>query len=156
MGRAATALAETLAWRKANGIDYILEEDFSAAEGTGKAQFFGRTREGHPILVLANRRHVCPREPVEREREVRYAAYLMEKARSEGVLTDKLVVVLDRYDSTNAQIDTSTFKAVASMLQKHYPRPAGAYDHLSDEHALLDGLEDGQGVFGCIHVAKGG
>jgi hypothetical protein len=85
LGKSLSVLAETLTWRKNFGVEGILEEDFGDLERCGKYQWFGRTRDGFPILVVVNGRHVnVPRDHVGRDRELRYFVYLLEKARREG------------------------------------------------------------------------
>ncbi|KAJ3394727.1 hypothetical protein HDU84_006870 [Entophlyctis sp. JEL0112] len=120
-GKALSALADHLQWRKEFRVDEILEEDFTVLERSGVAQFVGRTRIGVPILIIDNSRHVCPKDQCSRERLIRYSVFLIERAKSQGVLTDKLLIILDRYKTTASQMDTTTFKALLTVFQKNYP-----------------------------------
>ncbi|KAI8619358.1 CRAL-TRIO domain-containing protein [Chytriomyces sp. MP71] len=120
-GKALGALSDTLSWRESFKVPGILDEDFKDLDDSGVAQFMGRTRNGVPILVIINSRHVSPKDAVSREKAVRYGIYLIERARSEGILTDRLAVILDRFNTTTSQMDTTTFKALIPILQKNYP-----------------------------------
>ncbi|KAI8829422.1 CRAL-TRIO domain-containing protein [Chytriomyces cf. hyalinus JEL632] len=121
VGKALGALSDSLTWRNTYKVHGILEEDFQDLDDTGMAQFIGKTRIGVPILVLNNSRHKSPKDAAGRERMVRYGIYLIERAKSEGVLVDKLTVILDRFNTTTAQMDTHTFKVLIPLLQKNYP-----------------------------------
>ncbi|KAJ3103833.1 Ribosomal RNA-processing protein 7 A [Phlyctochytrium planicorne] len=122
MGKAMSALAETLAWRKSFGVDKtLMEEDFKDLDGTGKAQFFGRARDGTPILVINLSRHTTPKDAPARDREIRYIVYVLERARQDGILMDKMTVIVDRANITSGQSDTTVIKTVIPILQKHYP-----------------------------------
>ncbi|KAJ3354911.1 DEAH (Asp-Glu-Ala-His) box polypeptide 34 [Entophlyctis luteolus] len=101
-GKALSALADHLQWRKEFRVDEILEEDFTVLERSGVAQFVGRTRIGVPILIIDNSRHVCPKDHAQNRK-------------------DKLLIVLDRYKTTASQMDTTTFKALLTVFQKNYP-----------------------------------
>ncbi|ORY36138.1 CRAL/TRIO domain-containing protein [Rhizoclosmatium globosum] len=120
-GKALGAVSEHLAWRESFKTHDILHEDFNDQDQTGAAQFVGRTRTGVPILILNNSRHKTPKDAAGRDRVVRYAVHLVERARSEGILTDKLLVILDRFNTTNGQMDTYTFKTLIPIFQKNYP-----------------------------------
>ncbi|KAJ3215636.1 hypothetical protein HDU67_000170 [Dinochytrium kinnereticum] len=123
IGKAMSALSETLAWRKTFGTDTTLldGEDFSDLDATGKAQFFGRARDGTPILVVNLSRHSTPKDVAAREREIRYMIYVIEKARRDGVLVDKMTVIVDRANVASGQADSAMIKTVVPILQKHYP-----------------------------------
>ncbi|KAJ3228564.1 hypothetical protein HDU81_006106 [Chytriomyces hyalinus] len=121
VGKALGALSDSLTWRSAYKVHEILDEDFQDLDDTGMAQFIGKTRVGVPILVLNNSRHKSPKDAAGRERMVRYGIFLIERAKSEGVLVDKLTVILDRFNTTTAQMDTHTFKVLIPLLQKNYP-----------------------------------
>ncbi|KAI9338496.1 CRAL-TRIO domain-containing protein [Obelidium mucronatum] len=120
-GKALGAVSDHLSWREAFKANSILDEDFNDLDQTGAAQFVGHTRTGVPILVLNNSRHKTPKDSISRDRLVRYSVYLIERARSEGILKDKLVVILDRFNTTNGQMDTYTLKALIPIFQKNYP-----------------------------------
>ncbi|KAI8849754.1 hypothetical protein BC829DRAFT_391095 [Chytridium lagenaria] len=112
IGKAMSALAETLTWRKTFGTDTTLldSEDFSDLEATGKAQFFGKARDGTPILVINLSRHLTPKDAAAKEREIR-----------DGILVDKMTVIVDRSNGNSGQADSSLIKAVVPLFQKHFP-----------------------------------
>ncbi|KAJ3073571.1 hypothetical protein HDU98_001238 [Podochytrium sp. JEL0797] len=120
-GKALGALSDHLGWRESFKVHTILSEDFSELDQTGAAQFVGHTRTGVPILILNNSRHRTPKDAASRDRMIRYAIHLIERARSEGILTDKLVILLDRFNTTSSQMDTWTLKTLIPIFQKNYP-----------------------------------
>ncbi|KAJ3109002.1 hypothetical protein HDU96_007360 [Phlyctochytrium bullatum] len=124
VGKAMSSLAETLSWRKSYGLDTDpafgdSSTEFDDLEASGKAQFFGKAKDGTPVCIINLSRHKAPKDNAAREKEIRYIFYVMEKARREGILMDKMTVVVDRGQS--GQADSAIIKAAVPLLQKHYP-----------------------------------
>ncbi|KAI8807409.1 hypothetical protein BJ742DRAFT_812631, partial [Cladochytrium replicatum] len=149
-GRALSALSDTLTWRRQFNVDKLKSEDFSAFEASGYLHFFGSTHDGTPILFFNGSRRkpaaansanskppnamgatagpgntggVAPDAPGwTRERELRYIIYVLEQAKTSGILKDKLYVVIDRTGmSRGQQSDASLVSSLVPLLQKHYP-----------------------------------
>ncbi|KAJ3263367.1 hypothetical protein HDU76_012292, partial [Blyttiomyces sp. JEL0837] len=138
MGKAMSSLSETLQWRKNQNINTILDEDFSGLEESGKAQFFGRSRGGHPVLVLVNGRHVTPRTAPAREKEVRYAVYLLEKARAEGQTRRGV----RSHHCNQCSIRYDHLQSTGTNITKTLPGSSCKDDYIPKQHVILDDLEN--------------
>ncbi|KAJ3075743.1 hypothetical protein HK102_005543 [Quaeritorhiza haematococci] len=113
------AIEKTLAWRKEYGWYTLSEEDFSEDVKTGKCYFFGKCKEDSPVLYWRMSRHIAVKNV---DRTVRFIVWTMEKALREGIVTDRVTVVIDRMDATSENIEgIHFFRLLASTFQTHFP-----------------------------------
>ncbi|KAI8901940.1 CRAL-TRIO domain-containing protein [Globomyces pollinis-pini] len=120
-GKGLEALSETLSWRQSYKVDQILTEDFTVFEKSGKLQWYGVAVDGSVVACWNGSRHVAPKTQQERDLEMRYIVYFIEKGRKDGILKDKLTIVFDRNGMKTDKSDGQLASYIIPVLQKHYP-----------------------------------
>ncbi|KAJ3120484.1 hypothetical protein HK098_004572 [Nowakowskiella sp. JEL0407] len=122
-GKALSALSESLTWRKSLNIPNLLSTDFSEFEATRMLQFSGKAVDGTPVLILNGAQRKIPKDFKERDKEIKFFFYVLEKARVDGIFKDQLIVIIDRTNMSRAQQSdaASIPPTIIPLLQKHYP-----------------------------------
>ncbi|KAJ3416943.1 hypothetical protein HDV05_008001 [Chytridiales sp. JEL 0842] len=111
-------IGHTLDWRVSYKWSNILDEDFADISKTGKLSFFGKDKDGVPVMIW----RACRHRPTDfnLERDVRHAIHSFEKAIRDGIVKDRVTVILDRLHMTQANYDSHLVKTLLA-IQHHYP-----------------------------------
>jgi len=122
VGKATEMLEKHIEWRQQNlpvNRDEIINE-----ASKGICVMKGRSKEGYPIVYARTRFQ----QPLERnlDEALRGGIYILEKAMAElGDKKDtsegKFILILDRVDSTRANVDMEFWKQLARIALDNYP-----------------------------------
>lgn len=122
-GTALESLAKSLAWRKAYSVDTILEEksSFESHDMTGKIQFYGQAMDRSDVIIVTYSKFETPKTALDVEMEARYVIFSLERAKRDGLLDDKVSVIVDLDHWRAGKSDLKVISTILPILQNNYP-----------------------------------
>ena len=120
-----SALKRTCYFRRDQGVDLLLSRDyktkFEGSEMSKELFWFGRDREGDPVLVFRTALHRPGR--YSSDEYLKYMLFLMEKGRVEYGLgqTTQVSFLVDRKDGGLRNQDPGVVLSLVPLLQAHFP-----------------------------------
>ncbi|KAJ3215759.1 hypothetical protein HK099_006212 [Clydaea vesicula] len=113
-------LGQTLLWWELYGTAEVVNEDFFDLYSTKKLYHAGFAKDGTPIVIFKSSNHIQGDYP----RNVRFIVWFVEKMRERG-LSDKVTLIVDRFDMTAKNTDDNILPQIAAVFQPHYPETLG-------------------------------
>ncbi|TPX60894.1 hypothetical protein PhCBS80983_g01436 [Powellomyces hirtus] len=103
------AIERLLVWRQSYGWNDLPNENFPAELAAAKFYFHKRDMEGFPVLIWRMDRHTASKNQEEVEHNVRFLVWFMEKAIREGIIQNRVTILIDRLHITSHNTESLQF-----------------------------------------------
>ncbi|KAI9202940.1 CRAL-TRIO domain-containing protein [Polychytrium aggregatum] len=115
------AIENTLIWRREFRYQDIWHENFAEEVQSRKLCFQGKARDGSAILYWKGSRHVA--DVKKADHRIRFIVRTIEQAIRDGILDDRLTIVVDKSDVGSENLDGMQFyRMLIRVLQDKFPQ----------------------------------
>ncbi|KAI8818543.1 CRAL-TRIO domain-containing protein [Fimicolochytrium jonesii] len=119
---AVRAIAKLLVWREGYDWFTLPQEDYADQMASGKLYFEGVDRDGFPVLIFRQERHLAKADPDGIARNVRFLIWFMDRAIRDGTIKSRVTVFLDRINVGSANTESLAFiRHAVPQLQTAFP-----------------------------------